>query len=186
MRTKAWAVAVGVALLAGTVLTTAIAAVSITSVRFGDGTHRVGRDIPARTYRAARPDDGCYWARLRNFSGNLNAILANENASGPTLVTLKPTDKGFETARCGPWTSSLARITKSRTRFGEGTYIVGTDIAPGTYSARGAGCYWARLRAFTGELSAIIANDNATGRTIVTISRGDRGFTSSRCGTWSR
>ncbi len=185
MRTRPWALAVGIAVMACAVVATAAATVTIASVRFGDGTHRVGRDIPARTYRAT-PDDSCYWARLRNFSGAINGIIANENTSGPALVTIKPSDKGFESSRCGTWTSSLARITKSRTRFGEGTYIVGTDIAPGTYSARGAGCYWARLRAFTGELSAIIANENATGRTIVTISRSDRGFTSSRCGTWSR
>lgn len=161
-------------------------AVAASPIRFGDGTHRVGRDIPARTYRAPRANDGCYWARLRNFSGGLNGILANDNPSGPAVVTLKRTDRGFETARCGTWTSSLARITTSRTRFPEGTYIVGTDIAPGTYTARGARCYWARLRAFTGDLSAIVANGNPTGRVFVTISRSDRGFTSSRCGTWTR
>jgi hypothetical protein len=123
---------------------------------------------------------------LRSFSGQLNSIIANENASGPAVATIKRTDRGFESARCGTWTSNLSRITQSKTRFGPGTYIVRTDIAPGAYRARGSGCYWARLRAFTGELNAIIANGNPTGQIVVTIARSDRGFTSSRCGTWSR
>jgi hypothetical protein len=164
----------------------AAGSIAATAVRFGDGTHLVGRDIPARTYRAATANDGCYWARLRNFSGGLNSIISNANPSGPELVTIKSTDRGFETARCGTWTSDLSRITKSRTRFGEGTYLVGVDIAPGTYTARGSGCYWARLRGFTGDLNSLITNANPTGRTVVTITRSDRGFTSSRCGTWTR
>jgi hypothetical protein len=175
-----------VALLGALALSlTAATAAAAPLVVFGDGTYRVGRDVPAGTYRT-RGGDGCYWARLRSFSGGVNAILANENASGPAIVTLKRTDKGFETERCGRWTSNLARITKSMTRFGTGTFIVNRDIAPGTYRARGSGCYWARLRSFTGDLNSIIANDNPTGRAIVTIARSDRGFKSERCGTWSR
>ena len=174
--------------IAGTFVVTA--ATAATSARtFGDGTHRVGRDISAGTYRAPRVGGlfGCYWARLRNFSGGLNSIIANGNESAPALVTIKRTDKGFETRGCGTWTSDLRRITKSRVRFGAGTYLVGVDIAPGTYVARaGPSCYWARLRAFTGDLAAIIANANPRGRTIVTISRSDRGFQSHGCGTWSR
>jgi hypothetical protein len=162
----------------------ATAAFSLSS--FGDGTYRVGKDIRPGTYRSLG-GDGCYWARLKSFGGGLNAILANANASGPTLVTIKRTDKGFETSGCSNWTKNLKRITKSKTRFGEGTFIVRTDIAPGTYRSRGgSSCYWARLRAFTGELGAVIANDNASGSTIVTISSNDKGFESSGCGTWSR
>jgi hypothetical protein len=181
------AVLSSLACIAAGVLGATLTAAAAPTARFGDGTHRVGRDIPAGTYRAPKANDGCYWARLRNFSGSLNSIIANENAAGPAVVRIQRTDRGFESARCGTWTSNLARITKSRTRFGEGTYIVRTDILPGTYrSSRGAGCYWARLRSFTGELSAIIANGNPTGRTIVTIAPSDRGFTSARCGTWTR
>lgn len=157
-----------------------------TAKRFGDGTYRIGKDIPPGTYRT-RGGEFCYWARLRSFSGSLNSILANENARGPEVVTILRTDKGFETRGCGTWTSNLARITKSKTRFGEGKFIVRTDIAPGTYRARGGQfCYWARLRSFTGDLQSIIANDNPRGSTIVTISRSDKGFQSNGCGTWTR
>jgi hypothetical protein len=153
---------------------------------FGNGTYRVGRDVPPGTYRS-RGSDGCYWARLRSFSGSLNGIIANENAQGPTLVTIKRTDRGFESTNCSRWTSNLARITKSKTRFGRGKFIVRVDVAPGTYRSRGGStCYWARLRSFTGDLNAIIANNVGGSRNIVTIQRTDRGFESRGCGTWSR
>jgi hypothetical protein len=66
-------------------------------------------------------------------------------------------------------------------------YLVGQDIQPGTWRNDGgsSGCYWERLRGFTGELSAIIANDFGTAASIVTIAPTDIGFSASRCGTWS-
>ncbi len=167
------------------VMVTSVATAATSARTFGDGTYRVPRDVPAGTYRA-KDADGCYWARLKNFSGSFNALIANENSDGPTLVTIKRTDRGFETTRCGRWTSDLRRITSSRTRFGEGKYIVGVDIAPGTYRARGEGCYWARLRGFSGDFNELIANGNPDGQAIVTIARSDRGFESARCGTWKR
>lgn len=153
---------------------------------FGDGTHVVGKDVPAGTYRT-RGGANCYWARLKSFSGSVSAILANANTSGPAVVTIARTDKGFESARCGTWTSNLGRISKSKIKITQGTFIVKTDIAPGTYRSRGgSSCYWARLKSFSGELSAIIANGNATGSVVVTIAPSDKGFTSARCGTWTR
>lgn len=71
--------------------------------------------------------------------------------------------------------------------FGPGTMRVGTDIAPGTYrsSLAGQGCYWERLSGFSGSFEEINANGLTDHRTIVTISAGDAGFRSDRCGTWS-
>lgn len=163
-----------------------LASAALARGTFGDGTYRVPQDVTPGTYRSLR-GDGCYWARLKNFSGSLSAIIANGNASGPSLVTIKPSDKGFETSGCGNWTKGVRRITKSKTRFGDGVYAVRVDIAPGTYrNSKGAGCYWARLRSFEGGLGAIIANGNPSGPGIVTISGPDRGFESSDCGTWNK
>ena len=156
--------------------------------RFDEGTHRVGKsDVLPGTYRSLG-GDGCYWSRLKNFSGELGGIIANDLASGPTVATIKPTDKGFDSNGCGTWTSNLKRITKSRTSFGEGTYIVKTDIAPGTYRSKaGKDCYWARLRDFTGAtIGSILANGIGSAHPVVTIKSGDRGFTSRSCGTWMR
>ncbi len=153
---------------------------------FGSGTHRVGSGIPAGTYRTRLPAADCYWERLRGFSGSLSDVIANDFASGYHVVTIKSTDKGFSSSRCGKWSSNLSRVTSSRTSFGQGTFIVGVDIKPGTYrSSMGSKCYWARLSEFTGTLSAIIANDYGS-RGYVTIRSTDRGFQSQRCGTWTR
>lgn len=69
----------------------------------GSGTYLVGTDIKPGTYRS-KDNDGCYWARLKGLSGSLGDILANDNVNGPTIVTIKKTDKAFETNRCGDWT----------------------------------------------------------------------------------
>jgi hypothetical protein len=71
--------------------------------------------------------------------------------------------------------------------FGDGTFIVGVDIAPGTWRAEGGtSCYWARLSGFGGTLGGIIANDNAGPSAIVRIGANDAGFRSVRCGTWRK
>jgi hypothetical protein len=101
------------------------------------------------------------------------------------VVTILPTDKGFNTEGCGTWTSDLSAITSSTTSFPAGTYIVNTDITPGTYGAPGGGtCYWARLSNFTGT-NDILANDTPSGNTVVTIAPTDEGFQSSGCGTFT-
>ncbi len=104
---------------------------------FGDGTHQVGQDIQAGTYRTRKGSAGCYYARLSGFSGDFGEILANDNTSDPAVVTIQETDAGFESKRCGTWTQDLSPITQSTTSLKDGAYIVGTDIEPGTYRSSG-------------------------------------------------
>lgn len=155
---------------------------------FADGLHEVGVDIRPGTYRIREPAGFCYWARLSGFSGELRHIIANDNAIDAfTVVTITRTDVGFESSGCGEWSSDLSAVIDTGEPFSDGTYIVGTDIRPGRYRAPGTDlCYWARLRGFGGELDDIIANDLSDGSTIVSIARGDDGFTSNRCGEWIR
>ncbi|TDW94833.1 hypothetical protein EV137_2156 [Kribbella pratensis] len=68
----------------------------------GDGTYEVGVDIKPGKYKTTG-GEGCYWARLKNLDGDLDAILANNLSDGPQTVTIKKTDKGFETNDCGAW-----------------------------------------------------------------------------------
>lgn len=154
---------------------------------FGDGVHRVGTDLPPGTYRS-RPSGNCYWERMADFTGGLQSILANGNETAPAVVTILESDAGFRSSRCGTWTQDLSPITSSPTApFGDGTYIVGTDIASGTWRTTGKpGCYWERLGTFTGGLESILANENESGAAVVTIQAGDKGFTSRRCGTWEK
>jgi hypothetical protein len=153
---------------------------------FSDGTYQIGTDIQPGTYRTRQGSPGCYFARLAGFGNELNDIIANFNTDAPAVVTIKPTDEGFESQACGTWTKDLSAITESKTSFGEGTYIVGTDIEPGTYRNSGSsGCYFARLSDFTGGLNSIIANGNTDDPTVVTIKPTDAGFESQACGTWT-
>jgi hypothetical protein len=156
---------------------------------FDDGTWVIGEDIKAGTYRAADPGGGCYWERLKGFSGALKDIIANGNTSGgPIVVTIDKKDEGFSTDGCGSWSDDVKTpVTKSRNQFGDGYFIVGVDIAPGTYRVDAkANCYWERLRNFSGQTSGIITNDLPHGQTIVEIATTDAGFNSSGCGDWEK
>jgi hypothetical protein len=153
---------------------------------FADGTNRVGSGgIAPGTYRSSPTANSCYWARLSGFSGAFSEIIANNNG-GPEIVTIEATDVGFQSSRCGTWQPVAASYPPAPVSvFGTGMYQVGTHIAPGTYQSNAAPdtCYWERLSGFSGEFSDIIANDFST---IVTIAPSDAGFSSSRCGVWTR
>lgn len=154
---------------------------------FGDGTFQVGKEIQPGTYRTRTGSSGCYYARLKGFGGSVDDIIANNNTDAPAVVTIAASDKGFQSQDCGTWTKNLSQVTTSKTPFGDGMYIVGTDIAPGTYKNTGVqGCYYARLSGFGNTTDDIIANNNVDTVTIVTISASDKGFESDRCGTWTK
>jgi hypothetical protein len=160
-----------------------------TTVTFGDGTHAVGSEIPPGRYRAKGIGPTCYWARLSGFGGTLEEILANDLAFGTAteVADIAPGDAGFQTSGCGTWSSDLSPVTSSPTAaFGDGTYIVGVDISPGTWRAPGGDrCYWARLAGFNGAVDDIISNDLPAGAAVVTIAPTDKGFKTSNCGDWS-
>lgn len=74
---------------------------------FGPGTYEVGVDIQPGKYKTAGGGLGgsCYWARLKDTNGELDSIIANGNAQGPTTVTIKSGDGAFETT-CETWTKA--------------------------------------------------------------------------------
>ena len=82
-----------------TVVTTVTAEPPAPSAAFEDGMFEVGKDIQPGTYQAS--GNLCYWARLNNASGELDSIIANGN--GPTIVTIKASDKYFQSQNCGGW-----------------------------------------------------------------------------------
>ncbi|HEY2846177.1 MAG TPA: hypothetical protein VGI80_00065, partial [Pyrinomonadaceae bacterium] len=153
---------------------------------FIGGSQIVGKDIQPGTYRTRAGTPSCSWTRKSGFTGDPSEALATATPQGPAVVTIKATDKGFDSTGCGMWTSDLSRITTSPTApFGDGEYQVGIDISPGTWKAQNAaGCYWARLKGFSGEPSDMITNSNDSG--IVKISKDDKGFTTSGCGSWNK
>ncbi len=164
-----------------------LSAITSSQTSFDDGMYIVGTDIKPGTYRTRTASPGCYFARLSGFGGTTGEIIANANTDAFAIITIVASDKGFEASSCGTWTNDLSAITTSKTTFGDGMYIVGTDIQPGTYKNSGqANCYYARLSGFGGTTDEIIANDNTDSSTIVTISASDKGFEASSCGTWTK
>lgn len=69
---------------------------------------------------------------------------------------------------------------------GDGTFIVGEDIQPGTYETEGSEyCYWERLSGTSGAMDDVIANGVPTGPAIITISPSDEAFLTEGCSEWT-
>jgi len=78
------------------------AATAAPAATIEDGAWSVPGEVKPGTYRTTG-GEGCYWARLKGFSGDLDDVIANGLPNGPARVTIARTDKGFTTSRCAPW-----------------------------------------------------------------------------------
>lgn len=67
-----------------------------------DGTYLVGREIKTGTY-SAPGGPRCYWARLRDTSGEMAAVIAASYHRGRQVATIRKGDRAFLTDGCGPW-----------------------------------------------------------------------------------
>jgi hypothetical protein len=126
-------------------------------------------------------------------AGGSGAGTKSAAGPGPTVTVTEeaepaPTVTETVTAEAEP-TQEAEETGPATTMSGDGQYLVGEDIKPGTYKTAGTdggfACYWARLRNATGEFSAIIANDNITGPARVTVKQGEY-FETKRCQPWKR
>lgn len=99
--------------------------------------------------------------------------------AAPRPTPTKPKPKPKPTKKPGPPTSF----------DGDGEYLVGEDIADGTYKTAGPaddfGCYWERDKNSSGEFSSIIANNNLNGSGRVTVRKGEI-FKTQGCQTWKK
>jgi len=146
------------------------------------GTYLTGVDIQPGIYKGqAGTDigDSCYWSRLKDVSGSMDALMANDNNIGQFYVEVVDGDFALETA-CE--LVLLREIPAPPAEFPQtiqpGMYLVGVDIQPGTYRGQAGAdildsCYWARLRDVRGGFDGIIANDNASGQYYVEVQQGD-------------
>lgn len=111
------------------------------------------------------------------------AILANSGEPAST-ATAHAQEQPLPAPVALPAPANLA------TTFGEGRFMVGTDIAPGTYQTTGPSakldCYWERLKDTSGATDSIIANNLGGGPATVTIDRSDAAFQTRWCNTWSK
>lgn len=160
--------------------------------RFGPGQYRVGTDMPAGLYYSD-PGHGCSFRRLQGFGGTSGDAITMTQLNfdaGQWVVRLLATDAGFSTdSSCGFWHTTPRRGLEAN--ITAGAWVVGTQVAAGTYRAETAavGCEWQRLSDFTASPAAVIAGAfvNTTSAQIVTIASTDAGFSSTaECGTWVR
>lgn len=87
----------------------------------------------------------------------------------------------------------LATTTRPATPlniFSDGTWVVGTDIEPGTYRSSGpvgsaTTCFWFRLKDTTGDPSSVIAAGDSQGPITLTIKATDAAVKSEGC-LWSK
>lgn len=79
-----------------------------------------------------------------------------------------------------------AEVAAKANRFaGEGTYLVGTDIKPGTYkAAANSGCYWARLSSL--NTSDIIDNNNSDGPVVIEVRSTDKALEVAGCAEFNK
>lgn len=159
----------------------------------GDGEFQVGSDIKPGTYRTTGNSDGmCYWERAKDASGEMDSLLANDNVTGTSYVTVKATDKLVKSSDCNDWEAvdTKAKGSPAAKMAGDGgMFRVGADIAPGTYRSSGNEddmCYWERAKDAEHGIDSIIANNNVTGSAVVTISASDTYFKTSGCTDWKK
>lgn len=162
------------------------------SFAFGAGTYRVGSDIgPGRYF--SDPSDGCYWERLSGLGGTMDDVIANAFLgfdAHQEIVDIHPNDHAFSAnAACRNWFTTPRQSAQND--IPPGKWLIGSQIAPGTYRVdAGSGCYWERLRGFSGELRPDLIANNFIGTAspqAVSIAASDVGFyTTGNCGTWTR
>lgn len=69
-------------------------------VAFSDGTFRVGSEIQPGTYHTEGGD--CYYERRRQGDG-IDAIIANDNITGPTTIDIRSSDYAFKSSGGCAW-----------------------------------------------------------------------------------
>ena len=166
------------------------ARVTVEGTSFGPGEHRVNVDIRPGRYYSVPTGQFCTWERLDD-AGETIAIELVWHGQKQAVVDIARSDSAFRTTdACGRWFGTPRYPLQAS--IPPGYWEVGTQIRPGTYSvSASSGCYWARLRGFSGEFGDIIDNDfvdeNEVGLKVVTIRASDVGFaTDDECGTWTR
>lgn len=59
---------------------------------WSDGMYKVPDEIKPGVYETEGSADGCGWERLKDSSGDFNAIITNDLFQGPGKITVKPSD----------------------------------------------------------------------------------------------
>jgi hypothetical protein len=115
------------------------------------------------------------------------------NATKTTTVTQLVTITATAEAPTPTSTEPPVPAGPATTLSTNGVFVVGTDVAPGTYKTAGpaegsAICSWARLNKLASitDMDAIIKNGNELGPGFVTIEPSDVAFATQLCQPWQK
>lgn len=149
----------------------------------GDGTYRVGSEVQPGVYVGTGSEE-CQYQRLGKMDAGYDDVIVRGLLDRP-VIEIMAGDGGFRTDGCGSWTPLESYSGTLSTEIpGDGLWLVGTDVEPGTYRAEGGEwCLWQRLEAFAPELDSVISGGS---NKLVTIEEGDLGFVTEGCGAWSQ
>lgn len=159
------------------------------------GVQVVGRDIEPGLYVSTVPPGSgsgtCSWERIEDVEARYAVPVAgNEGPAGAQVVVeILESDSGFRSSGCGEW-RPYAPPDSVSTSITSGTWLVGTDIAPGRYRSKGPAeasksCEWSRQRGLSNSFFDIVESGQARGSVTVTIAPEDVSFTSSSCADWT-
>ncbi|WP_432492454.1 hypothetical protein [Kineococcus auxinigenes] len=153
------------------------------------GDNLVGRTIAPGTYvsTASEGDIGCYWQKFSD--ARMQDHTVNGLHKGQHVVEVEATDVVFASSEdCGGWVPADTTPDLENT-IGDGDWLVGIDIAPGTYTSNGdapsdGSC---RGEAFS---DATHRYESVTGQghdmESFTVEPGDHLMTLDGCGTYTR
>lgn len=163
-----------------------------------EGMFTVGVQIAPGTYYST--DTGaagydCYFERRMNTAlGEDDGLLGfwywwDYAMGGQKVVTISATDKYFFTEGCGSWKPVTTAL---RTSVGDGTWVVGKQMAAGLWQQTGTvdlrDCYIEALRSFTGDYDTdfiMYGSLDHLGE-VFRITTDMKGFTAQGCGTFKR
>ncbi len=140
------------------------------------GTYKVGDDIEAGEYFVKCTSHNCYIETSSDSRGTLDSIIANDNFSTHTYITVR--DGEYLTVNGGKF--ALAKKIEpqkanSDGSYGEGMYKVGKDIPAGEYKIVATNsCYIEVSSNSNHTFNSIISNDNIEvgTSTYITVSDG--------------
>lgn len=149
-------------------------------ISYNSGQYKIGVDLPAGEYVIITNNGIMSYLEVSSDStGNLDSIIANDNFSGRSYVTvsdgqyLKFTYSDMYDANNAP------AVDSSNGTLPAGMYKVGVDLPAGEYKVsanstaiEGLDAYWEISSDSSHTLSSIISNENFSGERYVTVSEG--------------
>ncbi len=141
------------------------------------GQYLVGSDIPAGEYLLTKTGSSImgYYEVDSDATGAFTSIVTNDNFTARAYISVSAGE--YLTLKyCTGIASVSAAAFDASSGYPAGEYLVGKDIAAGTYKVTPTGDalfgYYCVSSDSTGALTSIVTNDNIQGPSYVTVSDG--------------